>query len=74
MKSHDSLLMSLCFNINNLAPTIHAVGGIDPVRAEKGAIGRVLGQLRGRELIGSTALPGALLRLFAFWLCHDEKN
>ena len=48
-------LLYLYLNINHLPTTVHAVGGIDPVGAEEGAVGRVLGQLGSPKLIGSTA-------------------
>lgn len=66
--------MPLYFDINDLSSAIHAVCRIDPVRAKEGAVGRILGQLRGLELVSPAAFPGALLGLFAFWLGHVGKR
>lgn len=66
--------LALYFYINNLSPTVHAVGGIDPVGPELGSVGRVGRQLRRFELVRPATLAGALFGLFAFRLAHDEKR
>lgn len=66
--------LALYLYINNLSPAVHPVGGIDPVRPELGSVGRIGRQLRRFELVRPATLAGALFRLFAFRLAHDEKR
>jgi hypothetical protein len=63
--------VSLDFYVEDLAATIHPVGGVHAVRAEECAVLRILRQLWQLELHCTAALAAALLGLFAFWLCHE---
>lgn len=49
-------LVDLYFHINDLASAVETVGRIHAMRAEKGAVRRIGGQLRGLELIGAAPL------------------
>jgi hypothetical protein len=60
-------------NIEDLATAIHAILRIHPVGAEETAIGRILGELRGLEGIGSATVGAATFGLFAFRISHGRK-
>jgi len=59
----------LDFDVEHLAATVHAVGGVHAVGHEDGAV-RVLGHLRGFEAVGAAPEGAASLGLFAFWIGH----
>jgi hypothetical protein len=65
---------ALDLDINDLAPPVHAVGGVYAMRPEGRPVGGIGRQLRGLELVGSPALAGPLFGLFAFRLGHDESG
>jgi hypothetical protein len=65
---------ALDLDINDLAPAVHAVGGVDAMRPEGRPVGGIGRQLGSLELVGTPALAGPLFGLFAFRLGHDESG
>mgnify|MGYP006902137527 CR=1 FL=1 len=60
-------------DVDYLATAVHTIGWIYPVGHESTAIGRILGEDRRLEAIGSTTFAASLLRLFAFRLSHGRS-
>ena len=62
--------MRLDLDVEHLTTAVHAVLGIDAMRAESTAIGRIFGDFRSFESVGGATVGATAFGLLAFRICH----